>query len=86
MGLDKEHILHYSIILGILSAALFLILFFPQDLNTQFTIIVTSAFLYVCYGILHHELKHDLTVKIVLEYVLVAALSLALFALVRGGI
>lgn len=82
---DKTHMFHYLIIAGILCIGVISIIFFPIERSLQFAIVSFLAIFYLCYGILHHLLEHDLTVKIVIEYVLIAFLVIALFFLVRGG-
>ncbi len=67
-------------------AFLFIILFFgfisflatASDHVLQFRIAVLTALAYVGWGFIHHTLKGDLFLKIVVEYMLVAALVLVL--------
>lgn len=64
------------------SLALILILGFFLSLETwdnqqiQFVVIAMTAFFYVGWGILHHLIYHDLTAKIVIEYVLIGSLGM----------
>lgn len=64
------------------SLALILILGFFLSLETsdnqqiQFIVIAMTASFYVGWGILHHYLYHDLTAKIVIEYVLIGSLGM----------
>lgn len=81
----KKHAGYYFLLFAILSIGLFLT-FSMQDKQSQMLVITFTAFLYVGWGILHHLLHHELTPKIVVEYVLMAALGLTLiFFLLKGG-
>lgn len=83
---DRAHILHHTIVVGILVLGIGLSLLFSGDRNLQLAAIVATGVVYAAYGIVHHRLEHDLTVKIVLEYVLVALLVVVLFIFVKGGV
>lgn len=82
----KTHFFHYLIIVGILLLGVVSIIFFPIGKELQFAIVTILGLFYLCYGILHHHLEHDLTIKIVVEYVLIAFLVIGLFVFVRGGL
>ena len=82
---DRAHILHHTIVVGILAVGFAISQFYLGDRNLQLATIVATGIVYAAYGIVHHRLEHDLTVKIVVEYVLVAALVVALFIFVKGG-
>lgn len=85
MVLDRNHIVHYLIILAIVVFGIFGSTLFVADKGVQTVWVIAVAILYLCYGVLHHYLVHDLTAKIVVEYVLVAFLVVSLFVFVRGG-
>lgn len=51
--------------------------------SKQFNVGVVSAVLYFLLGILYHKLKDDLHTKIVIEYLLIAVISVVLL---RGAI
>jgi len=82
----KTHFFHYLIIVGILLLGVGSIIFFPIGKDLQFVIVAVLALFYLCYGILHHHLEHDLTIKIVVEYVLITLLVMGLFIFVKGGL
>lgn len=85
MSLDRTHLVHYTTILGIILLGIALLILFSANRGIQLVILITISLLYLAYGILHHSLEHDLTLKIVVEYVLVAVLAIVLFIFVRGG-
>lgn len=81
----RGHIVHYLIITGIVALGISVTSLFSANRQIQLLSAIAAAFLYLCYGVLHHHLEHDLTIKIVVEYVLVALLAMALFIFVSGG-
>jgi len=60
-------------------------LLFAGNRDMQFVTLVGFSFVYCLYGILHHGFTHDLTIKIVVEYILIALVVISLFIFVRGG-
>lgn len=74
--------------------ALFLLFFFfivlmlqsASDIQLQAAIAILATIVYVFWGIIHHRRMHDLTGKIVVEYVLIGSLGICvvLFFL-KGG-
>lgn len=85
MKLDHAHLVHYAIIVCIVLTGVGLTALFSADKNMQLLVMIITAISYVIYGLLHHKLEHDVTIKIVLEYILVAGIAIALFIFVRGG-
>lgn len=81
----EKHIGYYFSLIIILALGIFLSLQTSGDRQLQMLIMVMTVFFYVLWGILHHLLEHDLSIKIVIEYVLIGslAMSIVLF-LVRG--
>lgn len=56
-----------------------------EDKQVLMLILVIISFLYVLWGIVHHHLVHDLSPKIVVEYIAMASLGLAVAVfLVKG--
>lgn len=81
----EKHTGYYFLLIIILALGTFLSLQTSGDRQLQMLIMVMTVFFYVLWGILHHLLEHDLSIKIVIEYVLIGslAMSIVLF-LVRG--
>lgn len=81
MKKNKFDIIHYFSLAVILSAGFILFFLssgFPQR---QYIITAVIAFSYIFWGIIHHSLKGDLHPRIVIEYSLIALLSVVI---VRG--
>lgn len=74
----KEHIGYYLSMIIMVSLGIFLALQASYNLRLQVTIIVVTAFWYVLWGIAHHVIEHDLSSKIVVEYVLIGSLGMSI--------
>lgn len=86
MKTDKGHLLYYSLLVLALFSGLILIYSFSSNKQIQMLIVVGLSFLYLLIGIIHHLINHDLVAKIVIEYVLIAALGIAVaFFVFKGG-
>jgi len=84
MSAKKHHFyFHYASLLLLLSVGYLLFFINRGYPHRQFNIIIAVAFFYVIWGIIHHYLKGDLHVRIVLEYSLIALLSAFI---IRGAI
>ncbi len=85
MKLLQKHWGYYLSLLAILGAG-FLIIIFSADKSLQLLVLILTALFYILWGIIHHHLHHDLTAKIVVEYVLMGALGISVvFLLLKGG-
>ncbi|HET9947159.1 MAG TPA: hypothetical protein VFQ63_03785 [Patescibacteria group bacterium] len=74
----NKHFLYYVSLVAALVSGVILVWASPQHPQTQMTIVVAMGFVYVVWGTLHHLLHHSFRVKIMLEYVAVAAIGAAL--------
>lgn len=84
--MKKNHLTYYIFLTSVLTAGFILILSSYPDKAAQMTIVIGLGFIYVLIGISHHLINHDLVAKIVIEYVLVAALGIAAaFFIFKGG-
>lgn len=82
----QKHILYYFCLFSVLATGLFLILAFTPNRNLQMITLVGISISYVLLGIVHHLINHDLVAKIVVEYILIAALGVAgAFFIFKGG-
>lgn len=81
----KKHTGYYFSLIIILALGIFLSLQTSGDRQLQMLIMVMTVFFYVLWGILHHLLEHDLSIKIMIEYVLMGSLAMSIILfLVRG--
>lgn len=82
----KKHLGYYISLIAILSLGLILILLTSSNVRAQTIIISLTVFFYVLWGVVHHLINHELTLRIVIEYVLIGALGMSiLFFMLMGG-
>lgn len=74
----KNHIVYYLSLFTIFFFGFILITVTNYDPNLQLISLLMTSFFYVLWGIVHHSLHHDISSKIVIEYVLFAALGVLL--------
>jgi len=83
----RKHLGYYISLLAVLSLGLILIFLTRPNIVLQGFVILLTVLFYVFWGILHHLINHELTLKIVVEYVLIGALGISiLFFMLMGGI
>ena len=83
----KKHMGYYLSLITILVLGLVLVLLASPNIDLQVIITLLTVFFYILWGLFHHLTNHELTVKIVIEYVLVGVLGVSiLFFLLMGGI
>ena len=82
--MKKVHVYYHYVSLFLLLATGFILFYlnsgFPRQ---QFIISIYIAVLYVLWGLIHHYLKGDLHMRIVIEYSLIALLSIVI---IRGAL
>ncbi len=69
-----EHALDFSLLILILAGALYGLYYYRNLVRAQMTITLSLGVAYVLWGILHHWHEKNLKVKIIWEYVSIAAL------------
>ncbi|HUD09699.1 MAG TPA: hypothetical protein VMR77_02775 [Patescibacteria group bacterium] len=73
--------------MAILGLGLALILLTSPNIKLQSLVILLTIFFYVLWGVLHHLINHELSARIMIEYVLIGALGLSiLFFMMTGGL
>ena len=73
----KAHLGYYTVFLLMAILGFYLLLVNANSEQGKMTIVILLAFFYVVWGLLHHYVHHDISTKIVLEYVLVGALGIS---------
>lgn len=76
----SRHPLHYFVLLCLQLIGLWGLFWFNYRPLTELVILIYMAISYVGWGIFHHYEHHDLHVKIVLEYLLIALMALLFFS------
>lgn len=83
----KKHFRYYFSLILILGLGLLLTVSVGPNAKLQGIIIMLTIMSYILWGIIHHLLSHELTVRIVIEYVLIGTLGLSvLFFVIVGGL
>ncbi len=78
MKLIYKHKAYYLSLSVIFIMGLALMLVAKHNPQLRMMAILMMAFFYVLWGIVHHILDHDMSVRIVIEYVLLGALGIVL--------
>ena len=76
----KDHIHYYLFLIVVLVSGIFGITQ-TNVRQTQITIFALTDIAYILLGVLHHFAHHDLSMRIVLEYILIGALGFSIFLL-----
>lgn len=74
----KKHLFEYLLLATAGVFFLFLMSFFKGDRSSQFVVMVVFTAFYLLWSFIHHSLHKTLRLKIVVEYILIAALCLLL--------
>lgn len=82
----RKHGIYYISLLLLLVLGFGGALFAGGQKNIQIILIILAAILYCVWGVMHHVIHHSFSIKIMLEYIAIAALgvSLVIFVLNVG--
>ena len=72
-----EHAPYYISLISILVVG-FLVIYNSPNRSFQIGVYIAITFFYVLWGIMHHTINHDLSPKIVIEYILIGAFGLTI--------
>lgn len=83
----KKHLWYYLSFFVILGGGIFLVLQSQGDKILQLNFVILLAILYIVWGLLHHLVHHSMSIKIMIEYIVVALLGIAVvFFILNGGL
>ena len=74
----KKHLYYYLSLVALLVVGFTLPIYFQGQKELQLAFIVLTAFLYVVWGVGHHIIHHSFSIKIMLEYMAIATLTVSL--------
>ncbi len=80
-----KHLNYYLFLLAIFAVGLLLSVLVYPNIFLQILIIVLTIIFYVVWGIWHHKKEHNLTNKIVVEYLLIGLLGISIVFFVFMG-
>ena len=82
----KKHTLYYTAFLLILVFGTISILAAAPNRELQMRFVAFTTIGYILFGIVHHMYTHDISIKIVVEYVLMGSLGMTIiFFILKGG-
>ena len=76
---------YYAVEFAILLLGYSLIIFFAFDFSIQIMFLVITLLFYITFGLLRHQAERDLTIKVVIEYILISLLVLMLFVFLNNS-
>lgn len=83
----KKHLGYYISLFLIFGLGIVSVFLATPNIKLQTILILLTIFFYILWGSLHHLINHELTMKIMIEYVLIGALGASiLFFILMGGI
>lgn len=77
----QKHITYYFLLILLMLVGLLSVIFAAGNSKLQMLILLLITFAYVVVGILHHYAEHDITAKVVIEYILIGCLGMAIIVL-----
>lgn len=80
--MEKKHLWYYIVFLTVEAIGLGLLLLLSYDRFMQFMVICFMSSFYIGWSILHHYHHHDVTAKIVVEYILIGLLGVVISFLI----
>jgi len=80
-----KHINYYLFLLAIFAVGLLLSVLVYPNIFLQILVIVSTIIFYVFWGIWHHKKEHNLTNKIIVEYLLIGLLGISIVFFVFMG-
>ncbi len=81
-GLSELDLWHNLVLFFIIISSIFAFLYVSPSKVLQFTVGAITTVLYVAWGFVHHYYDNDLCFKNMIEYILIAVLSL----MILGGV
>lgn len=83
----RQHIAYYISLFVILLLGGILIILTSPNVFVQINIALITICFYVLWGAIHHLINHELTIRIMIEYVLIGLLGVSIiFFMVMGGL
>lgn len=69
-----KHLGHYTILAGIVMTGLMLLAAFRANPAAEQLVVIGTSLAYVVWGVAHHQAIGDLSRRVMLEYLMIAAL------------
>lgn len=83
----KKHFGYYFSLIAIFVSGLFLVFATGPNVLLQLSMVMITGIFYMILGASHHFVNHELTAKIMVEYILIGALGISIvFFIIVGGL
>jgi hypothetical protein len=77
--MKKHHNILYFFEFGLIALGFAVMLVIQMTIYYQLLLLGIILTIYIAIGLFHHNTHHDITIKVVLEYILISAIIFALF-------
>ena len=78
---------YYISLIFILSLGLFFIILSSPNKNLQLILVLLTTFFYILFGVVHHLINHDLSIRVMVQYVIIGVLGVTvIFFFLKGGL
>ena len=82
-----KHLSYYLTLITIFIVGFILSILSYPNLNLEILVIILTIITYVIWGVLHHHLDHQLSKKILIEYIMIGVLGISIvFFIFMGGV
>ncbi|PIP74848.1 MAG: hypothetical protein CO135_02975 [Candidatus Levybacteria bacterium CG_4_9_14_3_um_filter_35_16] len=83
---NQNHLGYYISLIAIIIMSAVLVILNMGNKELQIIIFILTTIFYIIWGILHHLLNHELSSKIIIEYILIGAVGISIiFFVFMGG-
>jgi hypothetical protein len=80
----KQSVVHFLVLIAILAVGIYTFISVRPDTTTQLFVGIVTATAYVLWGLIHHAIKKDLHLKIMVEYLLIGTIAIVLLVTMLG--
>lgn len=78
---------YYISLIFILCLGLFFIILAAPNKNLQLILVLLTTLFYILFGMIHHLINHDLSIRIMIQYIIIGALGVTVvFFFLKGGL
>ena len=80
----KQSIAHFFVLIAILAVGIVTFIYVRPNTTLQLFVGIITAVTYVLWGFIHHAIKKDLHLKIMVEYLLIGTIAIVLLVTMLG--
>lgn len=86
ISLTRKHWFYYGFLCVVLGFGLMVILLSPGNKELQISTVILMAVFYIVWAIIHHIVDHDMSAKVMLEYILIGMVGIAIVYFVLSSV